>query len=87
MEQRSAHGLREYVEVLGLLRQFSQQEVTAALRRSAANRTFSAEAVRFHLRLGERRQDAPALAMTDRWGLPRVEIARPDLARYEALAI
>lgn len=87
LEQRSANGLREYVEVLSLLRQFSQREVTAALRRSAANSTFSAEAVLFHLRLGERRQDAPALETADRWGLPQIEIARPDLARYEALAM
>lgn len=87
LEQRSADGLREYVEVLGMLRQFSQQEVTAALRRSAANRTFSAQAVLFHLRLSERRQDAPALETTDRWNLPQIEIARPDLARYEALAM
>jgi len=87
LEQRSAGGLREYVEVLSLLRQFSQQEVTAALRRSAANRTFSAQAVLFHLRLRERRQDAPALETADRWNLPQIEIARPDLARYEALAM
>jgi len=87
LEQRSTDGLREYVEVLGLLRQFPQTEVTAALRRAAANRTFSADAVLFHLRLGERRQDVPALEMAGRWNLPRIEIARPDLARYEALAM
>jgi transposase len=87
LEKRSATGLREYVEVLGLLRQFPQRDVTAALRRSAATRVFSAEAVRFHLRLAERRQDAPTLETADRWGLPQVEIARPDLTRYEALAI
>jgi hypothetical protein len=56
------------------------------LRRAAATRTFSVEAVRFYLRLGERRADVPALETADRWGLPRVEIARPDLNRYEALA-
>ncbi len=87
LEQRSADGLRDYVEVLGLLRQFSQQAVTAALRRSAANRTFSAQAVLFHLRLGERRQDAPALETAGRWNLPPINITRPDLARYEALAM
>ena len=87
LEQRSSNGLREYVEVLSLLRQFSQREVTAALRRSAANQAFSAEAVRFYLRLAERRQDVPALETAERWGLPRVEITRPDLSRYEALAM
>jgi transposase len=87
LEQRSGNGLSEYVEVLSLLRQFSQKAVTAALRRSAANQAFSAEAVRFYLRLGERRQDVPALETTERWGLPRVEIARPDLSRYESLAM
>ena len=87
LEHRSANGLREYVEVLSLLQQFSQREVTGALRRSAASQTFSAQAVRFYLRLGERRQDAPALETADRWGLPQVAIARPDLSRYEALAM
>jgi transposase len=87
LEQRSSNGLREYVEVLSLMRQFSQKELTAALRRSASNQAFSAEAVRFYLRLGERRQDVPALEPADRWGLPRVEIAHPDLSRYEALAM
>jgi len=86
LEQRSEKGLREYVEVLGLLRQFSQRELTDALRRAAATQTFSVDAVRFYLRLGERRQDVPALETADRWGLPRVEIARPDLCRYEVLA-
>jgi hypothetical protein len=69
------------------MRQFSQRALTAALRRAAANQAFSAEAVRFYLRLGERRADVPALETADRWGLPRVEIPRPDLARYEALAV
>jgi hypothetical protein len=85
--RHNGDGLREYVQVLSLLSQFSHREVTAALRRSAANQTFSAEAVRFHLRLGERRHDAPALELRDCWGLPRVEIVRPDLCRYEALAM
>jgi len=85
LEQRSGNGLREYVEVLGLLRQFPQRDVTAALRRASGAGTFSAEAVRFYLRLGERRQDAPVLETCDRWGLPHVEIARPNLGRYEAL--
>jgi len=87
LEQRSGNGLREYVAVVSLLSQFSQREVTAALRRAAAVQTFSAEAVRFYLRLGERRADVPALETADRWGLPRVEIARPDLCRYEELAM
>ena len=87
MEQRSGNGLREYVEVLSLLRQFPQREVTAALRRAAAVQSFNAQTVRFYLRLGERRQDAPVLETSDRWGLPQVEIARPDLCRYEALAV
>lgn len=87
LEQRSGNGLREYVEVLSLLRQFSQREVTAALRRSASAQTFSAQAVRFYLRLGERLHDAPLLETCERWGLPRVEIVRPDLSRYEALAM
>ncbi len=75
------------MEVVSLLSQFSQREVTAALRRAAAAQTFSAQAVRFYLRLGERRADVPALETADRWGLPRVEIARPDLCRYEELAM
>lgn len=87
MEARSTDGLRQYVEVISLLRQFSPRQVTAALRRSAAAETFSAEAVRFHLRLGERRHDAPALDAVERWGLPRMEMARPDLSRYETLAL
>ena len=87
LEQRSADGLREYVKVLDLLRQFSQKEVTAALRRSASNRTFSADAVLFQLRLAERRQDAPILETVDRWDLPQGKTAFPDLARYESLAM
>ena len=87
LEQRSADGLREYVKVLDLLRQFSQKEVTAALRRSAANRTFSADAVLFQLRLAERRQDAPVLETAGRWDLPQGKTVFPDLARYESLAM
>ena len=87
LEQRTTDGLREYVKVLDLLRQFSQQEVTAALRRSAANRTFSADAVLFQLRLAERRLDAPALETAGRWDLPQSKTVFPDLARYESLAM
>ena len=80
-------GLRQYVEVLSLLREFPTHKVTAALRRAATHQSFSLEAVRFHLRLGERAEDAPMLETTARWGLPRVELERADLSRYESLAI
>jgi hypothetical protein len=87
LEQRSSNGLRDYVEVLNLLGQFSQPQVTAALRRAAACQSFSVSAVRFYLRLEERAQDAPILEVGDRWGLPQIEIACPDLSRYEVLAL
>jgi hypothetical protein len=87
LEQRSEDGLRQYVEVIGLLGQFPQQEVTAALRRAVACQCFSPDAVRFYLRLGERARDVPALDVRDRWGLPRVPAASPDLSRYEVLAM
>jgi hypothetical protein len=87
LEKRSPEGLRQYVEVVSLLGQFPQQEVTAALRRVIACRSISVEAVRFYLRLGERTRDAPTLATCDRWGLPPAAVPCPDLNRYEALAI
>jgi len=43
--------------------------------------------VRFYLRLRERAQDAPALDAVGRWGLPPLAVARPDLTRYEVLAV
>jgi len=87
LEQRAEHGLHEYVEVISLLGQFPQQELTAALRRAVSCGSFSAEAVRFYLRLGERARDAPALEACDRWGLPQAAVPRPDLDRYEVLAM
>jgi transposase len=80
-------GLHEYVEILSLLSAFPQKTVTAALRRSAATGTFSAEAVRFFIRLQERAEDAPALETNDRWGVPAGDLGRVDLNRYEALAM
>ena len=79
-------GLRRYVEVLSLLREFPKSEVTAALRRAAACQSFSPEAVRFYVRLEERAEDAPVLETGSRWGLPRLELERTDLSRYESLA-
>jgi transposase len=87
LERRSEQGLRQYVEVVCLLGQFPQQAVTVALRRAAACQSFSVEAVRFYLRLGERARDTPALEVSDRWGLPPTAVPRPDLNRYEALAV
>jgi hypothetical protein len=86
LERRSETGLREYVDVLSLLQQFPQGKVTSALRRAAAVQTFSAQAVLFYLRLGERAQDAPVLETRDRWGLPQVEITHTNLKCYEELA-
>ena len=86
LERRSETGLREYVAVLSLLQQFPQGKVTSALRRAAAVQTFSAQAVLFYLRLGERAQDAPVLETRDRWGLPQVEITHTNLKCYEELA-
>jgi transposase len=85
--RHNGDGLRQYVEVLSLLQEFPQSQVTAALRRSAACQSFSPEAVRFYLRLGERALDAPALLTSGRWDLPRLELERTDLSRYESLAI
>jgi hypothetical protein len=80
-------GLRRYVEVLSLLREFPQNKVTAALRRAEACQSFSPEAVRFYLRLDERAEDAPMLETDGRWGLPRLELEPADLSRYESLAM
>ena len=88
LERRhNGNGLRQYVEVLGLLQDFPQTELTAALRRAAACQSFSAETVRFYLRLKERSQQAPALPSCSRWGVAGVERARADLSRYESLAV
>lgn len=87
LELRGDDGLRQYVEVVSLLGQFSQAEVTAALRRAVAGRTFSLEAVRFYLRLRERAQETPALDAAGRWGLPPLAMPSPDLCRYETLAV
>lgn len=84
--RHNGDGLRQYVEVISLLQDFPQREVTAALRRAAACQGFSPEAVRFYLRLRERSHDAPGVAIREPWGLPRVEWARADLSRYESLA-
>jgi transposase len=83
--RHNGDGLRQYVEVISLLREFPQAELTAALRRAAATESFSAEAVRFYLRLQERAQDAPELPSLSRWGLPPLQLERPDLSRYESL--
>jgi len=86
LERRdNGNGLRQYVEVLGLLQDFPQTELTAALRRAAACQSFSAEAVRFYLRLRERAADAPVLQTHSRWGLPDVQLGHTDLSRYETL--
>jgi len=85
--RHNGEGLRQYVEVLSLLQEFPQSALTAALRRAAALQSFSPEAVRFYLRLGERATDTPALETTDRWGLPRLAWASADLRRYESLAM
>jgi len=88
LEQRhNGNGLRQYVEVLGLLQDFSQAELTAAMRRAAAVQTFSAEAVRFYLRLRERSEQPLALPACGRWGLGTVELSPGDLSRYDTLAM
>lgn len=86
LERRSSEGLREYVEILGQLQTFAFPALTAALRRAATAESFSPEAVRFYLRLGERAGDAPVLETRGRWGLPATTLPRPDLNRYESLA-
>ena len=80
-------GLREYVEILSLLSAFPQKTVTAALRRSAATGTFSAEAVRFCIRMEERAADAPPLEAKEQWGVPMGSLPPLDLSRYNALAM
>ena len=86
--RKHAEGLREYIEVIHLLRDFPQSKLTAALRRAVASETYSADAVRFYLRLAERAQEAPELESSVRWGLVgSVELEHPDLSRYEALAM
>jgi transposase len=88
LEQRhNGDGLGQYIEVISLLQDFPQPEVTAALRRAAACQTFSPEAVRFYLRLNERAQHAPVLNASERWGLPQTQLPRVELSKYEALAM
>lgn len=88
LERRhNGEGLRQYVEVLGLLQEFPPAELTGALRRAVACQSFSAETVRFYLRLKERTQLAPALPSARRWGLGGVELSVGDLSRYESLAV
>jgi transposase len=87
LERRhNGNGLRLYVEVLGLLQDYSQADLTAAMRRAAAVQTFSAEAVRFYLRLRERCEQPPGLPACGRWGLGDVELSAGDLSRYDSLA-
>jgi hypothetical protein len=57
------------------------------MRRAAAVQAFSAEAVRFYLRLRERAEQAPALRPCPRWGLAGVALSVGDLRRYETLAV
>jgi len=87
LEQRSDAGLRAYVDILSLLGSFTQRELTAALRRAVAAQSFSVEAVRFFLRLGEHASDVPMMETQDRFGLPQVTITCPDIKRYEELAV
>lgn len=88
MERRcNGEGLRQYVEVISLLRDFPQRDLTAALRRATACQIFSPEAVRFHLRLQERADDAPSLETHNRWNLPDMQPTTADLSRYESLAM
>jgi len=85
--RHNGDGLRQYIEVVSLLRDFPPKQVTAALRRAAATQTFSVDAVRFYLRLAERVQDGPVLEVGTRWGLPQVKLECGDLSRYEALVM
>jgi len=85
LERRSSTGLRDYVKILSLLESFALRDLTAALRRAVAAESFSAEAVIFFLRLGERAEEASEIDATGRFGLPQVVIACPDLHRYESL--
>lgn len=87
LERRSDRGLREYVEVLGFLGQFPQKEVTGAMRRAATLQTYSAQAVLFYLRLAEEAQAPGVLETARRWGLPQMELSRPELSQYEVLAM
>jgi transposase len=85
--RHNGNGLRHYVEVLSLLREFPQRDVTAAMRRAAACKSFSLEAVRFYVRLGERAGDTAVLETAGRWGLPQQVWESADLSRYESLAV
>ncbi len=88
LERRhNGQGLSLYVEVLGLLQDYCQTELTAALRRAAAHRCFSPDAVRFYLRSGERAEDAPELQTHGRWDVPDVRLPSVDLNRYESLVM
>ena len=87
LERRSDRGLREYVEVLSLLCQFSQKEVTCAMRRAAALQTYSAQAVLFHVRLAEQARVPGVLETAGRWGLPQTQLPRIELSQYEKLAM
>lgn len=87
LEQRSDDGLREYIRIISLLGSFSKSDLTAALRRAAAVESFSADAVNFYLRLGERALDLPTMDAKGRFGLPAVTITRPDIRKYEQLAM
>lgn len=83
----SDDGLRQYIEVLSLMGQFSQKEVTDAMRRSAALQAYSPQAVLFHLRLHEQAKTPGMLETDRRWGLPQMKLSQPELNRYEALAM
>jgi transposase len=88
LERRhNGDGLRQYVEVLGLLQEFTPAELTAALRRAAACQSFTVETVRFYLRLKERSEQVAPLPAYERWGLAGVERAPTNLSLYESLAV
>lgn len=87
LERRHQDGLRRYVDVLNLLGQFPMPLVTGALRQAAAHRTYSAEAVLFHVRLGERNRGGEPREIPEDSAVPLLKLPVPDVRQYETLAM
>ena len=85
--RHNGDGLGQYIEVIRLLQDFGQAQVTAALRRAAACEMFSSDAVRFYLRMNEQAQQAPVLNVSERWGLPETQLPPIELSKYEELVM
>jgi hypothetical protein len=82
LEEKRSDGLKEYVEVLQLLRSYSIRKVAEALEVCLEQEVLNRHAVVLALRLLEQ-QDRPVTLNCQRWA--SVSIPVPDIRQYENL--